>query len=64
MILKIDTAEIFVKSGEVVELPVRIQVDAYNLEQRSSEITFTLTAVGNDELVVIEEARFLGPVFR
>ena len=64
LVLKKDTPEIMVKSGEVVELPVRVQVDAYNLEQRSNEITFTLTAVDNDELSVVEEARFLGPKFK
>ena len=53
------------KSGEVIELPVRVQVDAENLEQRSNEIRFTLSAKGyEDELTVIEEARFLGPTFR
>ena len=64
LILKRDTAEIVVKSGEVVELPVRVQVDAYNLKQRSNEITFTLNAIGYDELSVVEEARFLGPKFK
>ena len=64
LILKKDVTEIVVKSGEVVELPVRIQVDAYNLEQRSNEITFTLNAVGFEDLTVVEEARFLGPAFR
>jgi cytochrome c oxidase accessory protein FixG len=64
LILKKDTAEIIVKSGEVVELPVRIQVDAYNLKKRSNEITFTLKAIGYDELSVVEEARFLGPKFK
>ncbi|MBN4063770.1 cytochrome c oxidase accessory protein CcoG [Cardiobacterium sp. AH-315-I02] len=64
LILKKDVTEITVKSGEVAELPVRIQVDADNLKQRSSEVIFTLKAVGYDELVVIEEARFLGPVFK
>jgi len=64
LILKKDATEIVVKSGEVVELPVRVQVDAYNLEQRSNEITFTLNAIGFDELSVIEEARFLGPKFK
>ena len=52
------------KSGEVVELPVRVQVDAYNLKQRSNEISFTLNAVGYDKLSVVEEARFLGPKFK
>ncbi len=64
LILKKDTAVIAVKSGEVVELPVRVQVDAYNLKQRSSEIKFTLKAIGYDELVDVEEARFLGPKFK
>jgi len=64
LILKKDTAVIAVKSGEVVELPVRVQVDAYNLKQRSSEIKFTLKAIGYDELVDVEDARFLGPKFK
>ena len=64
LILKKDVTEIVVKSGEVVELPVRIQVDAYNLKQRSNEITFTLQAEGYDDLRVVEEARFLGPKFK
>ena len=64
LILKKDAAEIAVKSGEVVELPVRLQVDAYNLKQRSNEITFTLNAIGYEELSVVEEARFLGPSFK
>ena len=63
LILKKDTDKIVVKSGEVVELPVRVQVDAYDLKQRSSEISFTLTAIGNDDLSVVEEARFLGPAY-
>ncbi len=64
LILKKDATEIVVKSGEVFELPVRVQVDAYNLKQRSNEITFTLKAIGYDELSVVEEARFLGPKFK
>ncbi len=64
LILKKDATEIVVKSGEVFELPVRVQVDAYNLKKRSNEITFTLKAIGFDELSVVEEARFLGPKFK
>ncbi len=61
LILKKDATRITVKSGEIAELPVRLQVDAYNLVQRSSEIIFTLKVIGDDELVVVEESRFLGP---
>ena len=64
LILKSDAEEIAVKSGDVIELPVRVQVDAENLEQRINEISFTLSAKGHDDLVVVEEARFLGPTFR
>lgn len=64
LILKKDTRKIVVQSGDVVEIPVRVQVDAYNLKQRSSEVQFTLKAIGFDELVVIKDARFLGPSFK
>lgn len=72
LILKTDaTSAIIVASGEVVELPVRIQVDADNLTKRSSEIRFTLNAVSHagvvqnqdNDLTVVEPARFLGPAF-
>ncbi len=64
LILKKDTDTLFVKSGEVVELPVRVQVDSANIEQRSNEISFTLNATDDDGLTVVEEARFLGPVYK
>jgi cytochrome c oxidase accessory protein FixG len=64
LILKKDTEKLFVKSGEVIELPVRVQVDAYNLKQRSSSITFTLKANDRDDLFAVEDARFLGPAFK
>jgi cytochrome c oxidase accessory protein FixG len=65
LILKKDIEKITVRSGEVIELPVRIQVDAYNIEQRSTEIAFTLSAIGyEEELTVVEEARFLGPEYK
>ena len=62
--LKKDATEIVVKSGEVLELPVRVQVDAYNLKKRSNKISFTLSSTGYDKLSVVEEARFLGPEFK
>jgi len=62
MALKRDVDEIHVESGKVIEFPVRIQVDEANLEQRSSELHFTLSADEDpDALTVEEEARFLGP---
>jgi cytochrome c oxidase accessory protein FixG len=64
MVLKKDVEDIYVKTGEVFELPVRVQVDAYNLKDRSTEIGFTLQADGFDDLVVTEDARFLGPAYK
>jgi len=64
LVLKKDTDVISVKSGEVIELPVRIQVDAYNIEDRSNEILFTLEATEMDDLSITEDARFLGPSFK
>ncbi len=62
MVLKKDIADIHVESGKVIEFPVRVQVDEANLEQRSSELEFVLTADADPEgLTVTEEARFLGP---
>ena len=63
LLLKKDIDDISVKSGEVIELPVRVQVDADNLKQRSNEISFTLDAL-DDELHIVEDARFLGPAFK
>jgi cytochrome c oxidase accessory protein FixG len=63
LIMKMDASELQVQSGEVIELPVRVQVDAYHLKKRSNEISFHLEASDNDELTVVEEARFLGPKF-
>ncbi len=59
--LKMDAVDIVVESGDVVELPVRVNIDPEMLQQRSSEISFHLDAIDAEELSVTEEARFLGP---
>jgi len=59
--MEMDTVDIVVKSGEVVELPVRVNIDPEDLQQRSTEIRFHLDAIDEDDLSVTEEARFLGP---
>ena len=63
LIMKMDATSLLVQSGEVLEIPVRLQVDAYNLKKRSNEISFSLIATDNKELSIVEEARFLGPKF-
>jgi len=54
--------EIKIKSGEVYTLAVRIQVDPVNLKKTSSNINFYLKATDQDNLSVIEKARFIGPL--
>lgn len=57
--LQMDAIEITAESGEVVEVPLRVNIDPENLQDRSTEISFHLEAVGAD-LSVTEYARFLG----
>lgn len=61
VVLRMDTVDIEVNSGEVIELPVRVQVDGDAIEKRSSEISFHLVASDADNLYVTEDARFIGP---
>ncbi|MGB5517833.1 MAG: 4Fe-4S dicluster domain-containing protein, partial [Gammaproteobacteria bacterium] len=58
--LEMDAKDISAESGEVVEVPVRVNIDPESLQDRSTEISFHLETVGAD-LSVTEEARFLGP---
>ena len=59
-----EQAEIEVPGGELVTLPVRVQVDPVHLERASTEIRFTATAVDDPTLRRTQDARFLGPVNR
>lgn len=59
-----DAVDIEVESGEVIEVPVRVQVDPVELSKRSHEIIFNLIANNSDDLYVTEEARFIGPVLQ
>jgi cytochrome c oxidase accessory protein FixG len=59
--MQMDTVEIVADSGEVIELPVRVNIHPDRLQERSTEISFHLNAVEDGSLAVTEEARFLGP---
>ena len=56
-----EDADIQVAGGEVREITVKMQIDPYDLKQRSSSFKFVLHARDNKQLRVEEEARFLGP---
>ena len=64
MILMNRKGDFTVNSGEVVEFPVKIQIDPVKLERAGNDIQFQLEAIDKPELKVIETGRFIGPVMR
>jgi cytochrome c oxidase accessory protein FixG len=60
--MKMDAFDIEVESGEVIEVPVRAQINADNIHSRSSKLSFNLIANDSNKLYVTEAARFIGPV--
>ena len=56
--------EFSVNSGEVIELPVQVQIDPVKLERTGNDIQFHLGAIDKPELTVIETGRFIGPVMK
>ena len=56
--------EFTVNSGEVVELPVQLQIDPVKLERTGNDIQFHLEAIDKPELAVTETGRFIGPMMR
>ena len=55
-------AKIEIKSGEVINLAVRIQIDPVNLSKISSTVNFYLNSTDQADLAVTEQARFIGPL--
>jgi polyferredoxin len=56
--------DIEVPSGEVITVPVRVQIDPINLKHTGADINFHLQAVDKPELSLIEKGRFIGPVMQ
>jgi cytochrome c oxidase accessory protein FixG len=56
--------EFTVASGEVIELPVQLQIDPVQLQRTGNDIQFQLEATDNPELSVTETGRFIGPVVK
>lgn len=61
LILINKSPKVMILSGEVISLPVRIQVDPVNLIKVSSTIQFQLQAVDKPTLMISETGRFIGP---
>ena len=47
--------------GELLNLPVTLEVAPEDLEQRNTTIYFTVSSSDTPSMSVIEESRFLGP---
>ena len=56
-----DVDQIYVESGTVSELIVRLRADEANLKSQSGSVKFYLQAEDVNHLAVEEDARFLGP---
>ncbi len=56
--------DVQVKSGEVINLPVRVQIDPVNLPRTGNDLRFHLQATDKPELHITETGRFIGPVSR
>jgi len=59
--LVIEQEVVEVGAGEVLNLPLRVQVDPGDLTHASSEIEFQVTAEDRADLSVTQPARFIGP---
>ena len=64
MKMLIKSATIQVSSGEVLDVPLRVQVDPYELKKRSTEFMLSVTSIDNTDIKLTEAARFLGPTGR
>ena len=60
--LHTDTNPVLVKSGHVLDVPVRIRASEDELKARSSDLFFTITVPSDQELSITEKAKFLGPI--
>jgi polyferredoxin len=56
--------DVRVAAGAVLAVPARVRIDPYDLKRTSTAITFELRASDAPQLVVHEEARFIGPAQR
>ena len=52
---------VFVKSGEILTLPIRLRVDPFELKSASTKILFAAQSIEKPEIEAESESRFLGP---
>lgn len=59
--LQLDSPEISVGPGKILDLPVRISIDPANLKSPTSKVSFHIQSLINKDLKYTTESRFLGP---
>ena len=62
IVLLLDTENMIVAAGKILDLPVRLRADEAVLSSRSTTVMFTLTAIDEDGLTTTKNAKFIGPV--
>ena len=55
-------SKVVIASGEVMTIPIRLQIDPMELKSSSTTITFTAQSVDDPDVVAESESRFLGPL--
>lgn len=57
----VGNAFISVEPGEILEVPLRLQIDPVNLAATNVDIEFTITAIDGSNDIAHSESRFIGP---
>ncbi|KDE38545.1 MAG: cytochrome c oxidase accessory protein CcoG [Nitrincola lacisaponensis] len=57
----INEPEVRISAGELLDYPIRLQIDRNNLSQANSAITFTVETVDEPKVSATTESRFMGP---
>ncbi|MDF2182892.1 cytochrome c oxidase accessory protein CcoG [Neptuniibacter sp. CAU 1671] len=57
----IGPSEVTISAGELLDLPLRLDLDRRYLESANTKIHFTVTAVNAPDISITEESRFIGP---
>ncbi len=59
--MELEQEKIVAQGGEILDLPVRLQIDEADLKQRSTPVFFHFQSTDKDGLMIEGETRFLGP---
>lgn len=57
----VNEPEVKISAGELLDYPIRLQIDRNNLRQANSAITFTVETVDEPKVSATTESRFMGP---